>query len=81
MMACAVLLHLSRHYTDLNSLKAHCRGFDWLVVMLKSKTKLRPLSNYQAFLFLDHPLFGEKRESDHYHLHEFHCTVKLLNLA
>ena len=40
-------------------LKAHCRGYDWLVVMLKSKTKLWPSSNYQAFMLLDHTLFRE----------------------
>ena len=40
-------------------LKAHCHGCDWLVVMLKSKTKLWPLSNYQAFMLLDHALFQE----------------------
>ena len=39
------------------TLKAHCRGCGWLMMMLKSKTKLWPLSNYQAFMFLDHKLF------------------------
>ena len=62
-------------------LKAHCRGSDWLVVMLRSKTKLWSLSNYQAFMLLDHTLFRELRESDHYHHHEVHCTAKLLSLA
>ena len=37
-------------------LKAHCRGCDWLVVMLKSKTKLWSLNNYQ--MLLDHPFFS-----------------------
>ena len=41
------------------ALKAHCLGCDWLVVILKSKTKLWPLSNYQAFMLLDHTLFRE----------------------
>ena len=40
-------------------LKAHCRGCYWLVVMLKSKTKLSPSINYQAFSLLDHALFRE----------------------
>ena len=62
-------------------LKAHCRGCDWLVVMLKSKTKLWPLSNYQAFMLLDHALFREQREPDHYDPCEFQCTAKLLNFA
>ena len=33
-------------------LKAHCRGCDWLVVILKSKTKLWPSSNYQTLYAL-----------------------------
>ena len=32
----------------------------WLVVMLKSITKLWPLSNYQAFVPLNHTLFENK---------------------
>ena len=51
-----------------------------LVFMLKSKTKLWAFSNYQAFMLLDHTLFREERESDHYHLRESHSTAKLLNL-
>ena len=40
-------------------IKAHCRDCDWQVAMLKSKTKLWPVSNYQAFMLLDHTLFRE----------------------
>ena len=40
-------------------LKAHCRGCDWLMMMLKSRTKLWPLSNYQDFLLSNHTLFPE----------------------
>ena len=32
---------------------------DWIVVMLKSETKFWPLSDYEAFMLLDHPLFRE----------------------
>ena len=31
-------------FSEFSLLKAHCRGCDWLVVMLKSKTKLWPSS-------------------------------------
>ena len=51
------------------------------MVMLKSKTELWSLSNYQAFMLLDNPLSPEQRESDLYHLREFHCTAKLLEIT
>ena len=43
---------------NLMNLNESC-GCDWLVVMLKSITKLWPRSNYQAFLFLIRSLFRE----------------------
>ena len=43
--------------SELHLLKAHCHGCDWLVVILKLKTKLSPLSNYPTCMLLDHTLF------------------------
>ena len=44
---------------EVDKLRVNCRGCDWLFVMLKSITKIWPLSNYQAFMLLDHTLFRE----------------------
>ena len=46
---------------EMKGLKEHCRGYNWLVVMLKSKTKLWPWSNYQAFMHSDHILCFENK--------------------
>ena len=54
-----MIRELSRALNFHFQLKAHCRGCYWLVVMLKSKTKLWPVSNYNAFMLSYHTLFRE----------------------